>query len=70
MSDKALSTILHTVEALAVLGISVAIAYMFPEHAKEALAAAFTILSFLIKGARVSCDVPIPDYVNPPQEKS
>lgn len=70
MSQKTLSTILHTVEALAVLGVSVSIAYLFPEHAKEALAVAFTLLSMLVKGARVSCDIPIPDYVNPPQEKS
>ncbi len=70
MNQKTLSTIMHTVEALAVLGVSVGIAYMFPEHASQALAAAFTILSLLTKGARVSYDVPIPDYVNPPKEES
>jgi glucose/arabinose dehydrogenase len=68
MSQKTLSTILHTIEALAALGVALYVAHAFPEYQPQALVVAFGLLSLLAKGARVSDKVAIPDYVNPPKE--
>lgn len=65
MISKNLSIFSHTLEALVVLSVSIGIAICFPEHKAEALTLAFTVLSALAKGIRVSDVCPMPDYVNP-----
>jgi hypothetical protein len=57
-------TVLHTIEALAVLGIAYGVSQAFPEHTAAAGVVAFTALSALAKGARESEDVPIKDWIN------
>ena len=55
---------MHTLESLAVVLIAVGIAYIFPEHRSTVSVVAVTSLSALAKYARVSDDVPVPDYIN------
>lgn len=58
------STALHTVEVVVVLGFSLVIALKFPDHTLTALGIAFTALTALAAGIRKNPDVPVKDYVN------
>lgn len=64
MINKTRSILLHTVEGTTVLLFAAIVAYLFPEHAMPAGMIAFMTLTTMAKYARVSENIPIPDYVN------
>lgn len=68
MSDKTRSSLLHGAEALVVLIASLVVAHSFPEYKEQALLVVFAVFSTLVKGARASDAIPLPDYVNPPKK--
>ncbi len=64
MTKQAKQILFHTIEAVVVFMLAAGVAYAFPEHATTAGVLAFTTLSSFAKYARVSDDVPVPDFVN------
>lgn len=64
MNPIIISTLIHSLEALVVAGIAIAISFFFPEHRVEAGLAAITAFSILAKGVRAVPTSPITDYVN------
>jgi hypothetical protein len=64
MNPILLSSLIHSLEALVVAGIAIAISHFFPEHRVEAGTIALFVFSNVFKTARVSEKSPIADYVN------
>lgn len=64
MNPILLSSLIHSLEALVVAGIAIAVSYFFPEHRAEAGLAAITAFSLFAKAIRATPASPIADYVN------
>ena len=62
--------IIHTTEAVVILGIAVLLSYLFPAHKEEAALVAFAVLSYLAKLLRTSPFSPIGDYVGGARESN
>lgn len=64
MNPILLSSLIHSLEALVVASLAIAVSYFFPEHRAEASLAAITAISLLAKAIRATPTSPIADYVN------
>lgn len=64
MNPILLSSLIHSLEALVVAGISIAVSYFFPEHRAAAGLSALTALSLFVKSLRAAKTSPVADYVN------
>jgi hypothetical protein len=59
-------TFIHTIEAVAVLGLAIVLANFFPEQRMEIGILAVGVFAFITKGLRASDSI-VPDYVNGPK---